>query len=59
MIFPSKLINPTQKHDLLRVTGFKEGKFPVIYLGAPLVIGRLTSRIIEPLVEKIRNKVAG
>lgn len=29
------------------------------YLSAPLVSGRLTSRILEPLVDKIRNKVAG
>ncbi|KAK2649747.1 hypothetical protein Ddye_017236 [Dipteronia dyeriana] len=59
VIFPSKLINLTQKRELLRVTCFKEGHFHVIYLGAPLVTGRLTSRIIDPLVEKIRKKVAG
>lgn len=56
-IIPSKFINPVQKHDLLRVTGFR-GHFLVIYLGPPLVIGRLTSRVLEPLVEKISKKVA-
>ncbi|KAK2648864.1 hypothetical protein Ddye_016353 [Dipteronia dyeriana] len=59
VIFSSKLINPTRKRELLRVTGFKECHFPVIYLGAALVTGRLTSRIIDPLVEEIRKKVAG
>ncbi|KAK2641266.1 hypothetical protein Ddye_023029 [Dipteronia dyeriana] len=58
VIFPSKLINPTRMLELLRVTGFKEGHFPVIYLGVPFVTGRLTSRIIDPLVEKIRKNVA-
>ncbi|TXG69366.1 hypothetical protein EZV62_004301 [Acer yangbiense] len=58
-IFPSKYISSARKRDLLRVTGFREGYFLVTYLGAPLVYGKLSSRILEPLVEKIRNKIAG
>ncbi|TXG59223.1 hypothetical protein EZV62_013796 [Acer yangbiense] len=58
-IFPSKYISSARKRDLLHVTGFREGYFPVTYLGAPLVYGKLSSRILEPLVEKIRNKIVG
>ncbi|KAJ0095449.1 hypothetical protein Patl1_15066 [Pistacia atlantica] len=40
-------------------SGFVEGKFSITYLGVPLVSGRLTSRHLEPLIEKIRRKIAG
>lgn len=42
-LFPSKLISLDQKRNLLQITGFKEGKFPVMYLGVPLISGRLTN----------------
>lgn len=42
----------------MRLTGFMERKFPVTYLGVLLVSGRLTSQDLEPLITKIRNKVA-
>ncbi|KAK3199206.1 hypothetical protein Dsin_022621 [Dipteronia sinensis] len=58
-LFPSKYITPASKRGLLRITGFLEGKFPVTYLGEPLVSRKSTSRIMEPLVEKIRKKIAG
>lgn len=57
-IFPSKLITSSRKCALFRLTGFKEGKIPVIYWSAPLISGRLTVHIIEPLVERVRKKVA-
>lgn len=41
----------------MRFIGFVEGKFPVTYLGVPLVLGRLTSRDFDPLVRKIKNKM--
>lgn len=44
---------------LLRITWFKEGKFSVMYLGVPLILGRLMARIMEHLVEKIQKRVAG
>lgn len=43
--------------DLIRLTGFNEGNFPVTYLGAPLSLGCMTTRILEKLVQKIENKV--
>ncbi|KAI9170044.1 hypothetical protein LWI28_021597 [Acer negundo] len=57
-LFPSKHISSSRTCSLLRLTGFREGKFPVTYLGAPLMSGRLTTRIIDPFVEQVRNKVA-
>lgn len=58
-IYPAKTISLARKRALLRMTSFVEGHFPVVYLGVPLVSGRLLARCVEPLVEKIRNKVAG
>lgn len=58
-LFMSTLVNTPCKHGLLRITGFEEGTFPMTYLGVPLFLGRLTSCIMEPLVEKIWKKVAG
>ncbi|KAF5464238.1 hypothetical protein F2P56_014330, partial [Juglans regia] len=54
----SKNISSTRVSALLRLIGFREGNFSATYLGAPLVSRRLTTRIIEPLVEKVRKKVA-
>ncbi|KAG2674106.1 hypothetical protein I3760_13G120400 [Carya illinoinensis] len=45
------------KHSVHRL--IKTLEFPVTYLGVPLVEGRLTSRVLEPLIEKIQKKVAG
>ncbi|XP_022895288.1 uncharacterized protein LOC111409474 [Olea europaea var. sylvestris] len=58
-IFFSKNCSVTRKGVALRESSFKEGQFPVIYLGVPVVQGRLTARHLEPLVEKIRKKIAG
>lgn len=38
---------------------FVKGSFPVIYLGAPIVVGHLKVRDLEPLVTKLKRKVAG
>ncbi|KAF8413601.1 hypothetical protein HHK36_001593 [Tetracentron sinense] len=58
-LFFSDHITQGRRVGLKRLTGFVEGKFPVVYLGVPLVVGRLKVRDLEPLVTKIRNKVAG
>ncbi|XP_040991014.1 uncharacterized protein LOC121238253 [Juglans microcarpa x Juglans regia] len=57
--FFSNSITLARRRNLMRSTGFVEGKFPVTYLGVPLVSGRLTSRDLKPLIEKIRRKIAG
>lgn len=57
-IFLSKRIAYARRRSLLRMTGFVEGVFPSIYLGVPLVSGRLKARALEPLVNKIQNKMA-
>lgn len=58
-IFFSKHISLGQRVCLKRLSGFGEGSFPVVYLGVPIVVGRLTVWDLEILVTKIRNKVAG
>ncbi|XP_040986544.1 uncharacterized protein LOC121234610 [Juglans microcarpa x Juglans regia] len=42
-LFLSKLISTSRKRSLLSLTGFKEGKFPVTYLGVPLFAFRILS----------------
>ncbi|KAF5481513.1 hypothetical protein F2P56_002155 [Juglans regia] len=56
-LFLSKLISTSRKRSLLSLTGFKECKFLVTYLGVPLVSGRLTTRIFEPLIDQVRKKL--
>ncbi|CAI9759581.1 unnamed protein product [Fraxinus pennsylvanica] len=53
------MINYSRKRGLLWLTGFKEGLFPVVYLGVPITSGRLMARHLETLVAKIRTKIAG
>ncbi|KAL9665286.1 hypothetical protein QQ045_020701 [Rhodiola kirilowii] len=40
LMFSSLNIPDERKNDMLRTTDFSEGLFPVMYLGAPLFIGR-------------------
>lgn len=50
-----------QKASILRMNSFSEGLFPINNLGVPmvnLVIGRLTSRHLQSMVEKISSKIA-
>lgn len=42
-------------HEMLQVTGFSEGIFPVRYLGTPLVYGKMKSCHYNQLVDKIAN----
>ncbi|KAJ0086550.1 hypothetical protein Patl1_07518 [Pistacia atlantica] len=58
-VYFSKSITLARRRMLMRTTGFVEGKFPFTYLGVPMVSGRLTSRHLEPLVEKVRRRIAG
>ncbi|KAJ0103213.1 hypothetical protein Patl1_06269 [Pistacia atlantica] len=57
--FFSKSITIARRRNLMRSTGFMEGKFSFTYLGVPMVSGRLTSKHLEPLVEKVGRKIAG
>lgn len=56
--YPLKHIIVVKKRALLRASSFEEGIFPFMHLGVPLVVGRLTKHVLEPLVNKVRNKVA-
>lgn len=42
-----------------QVSGFNMGSFPCHYLSVPLHVGRLTSKMLTPLVQKIRDKISG
>lgn len=52
-------ITMAKTRALMRVSGFVVGSFPFMYLPVPLVTGRLTAQMLEPLLNKVRNKVAG
>ncbi|CAH9119007.1 unnamed protein product [Cuscuta epithymum] len=51
-------VNGQMKDDLLALTGFQEGEFPVRYLGIPLVPMRVSVAQYSPLIQKIDGYVA-
>lgn len=42
---------------ILQVTGFRQGKLPMRYLGVPLVTRKLIVRDCEPLIKKIMDRI--
>ena len=46
-------------HRLAHIFSCPVGKFPIKYLGIPLHFDNLTRDDIQPLVDKIMNKIAG
>jgi len=46
-------------HSLAHILSCPVGKFPIKYLGIPLHFDALTRDDIQPLVDKIMNKIAG
>ncbi|KAL9681577.1 hypothetical protein QQ045_013362 [Rhodiola kirilowii] len=58
-IFFSKNIQYDRKADLLILTGFSEGVFPISYLGAPLFRGGARIDFFDYLVDKAQRKIAG
>lgn len=57
-IFFAKHCGTIHKHEVLRLSSFREGSFPIIYLGVPVVVGRLTAHHLHFLVEKVQKKIA-
>ncbi|CAH9110822.1 unnamed protein product [Cuscuta epithymum] len=51
-------VNGQMKDDLLALTGFQEGEFPVRYLGIPLAPMRVLVAQYSPLIQKIDGYVA-
>ncbi|XP_077232161.1 uncharacterized protein LOC143866893 [Tasmannia lanceolata] len=51
-------IPPQQRVQISSVMSFCEGVLPVRYLGLPLVTTRLTKGDCQPLISRIRNKIA-
>ncbi|XP_041015027.1 uncharacterized protein LOC121257846 [Juglans microcarpa x Juglans regia] len=58
-LFIAPYVSSVRRRRLLRSTGFLEDHFPVTYLGAPLMDGRLKASYLDSLVTKLRAKVAG
>lgn len=57
-LFMSNQISNIRRRELICLIEFREGQFSVTYFRAPLSLGCMTSRMLEPLVKKkIRNKV--
>jgi hypothetical protein len=46
-------------HRLAHILACPVGKFPIKYLGIPLHFDNLTRDDVQPLVDKIMNKIAG
>ncbi|XP_040990910.1 uncharacterized protein LOC121238132 [Juglans microcarpa x Juglans regia] len=58
-IFFPKLFTSAQKRSALRISSFSEGSFPVKYLGAPLVSGRMKVIHFDGLIHRIRSQLKG
>lgn len=43
--------------DMLQITKFASGSFPILYLGSPLVYGKLKTCHFNPLIDKITNVI--
>lgn len=57
-LFISNKISLLRRRGLLRLAGFSKDRFSMTYLRAPIILRRMTCRKLEPLVDKIHNKVA-
>lgn len=58
-IFFPKHITLSRRYRLLRIIGFTEGCFPFLYLGVPIVTGRLLNIHFEGLLNKILSRLEG
>ncbi|XP_042950232.1 uncharacterized protein LOC122282338 [Carya illinoinensis] len=58
-IYFAKQFSTRRKRDLMNIIGFIEGNFPFTYLGAPIVTGRLTNLHLDPILNRVRNKLGG
>ncbi|XP_042965908.1 uncharacterized protein LOC122299590 [Carya illinoinensis] len=58
-IFFPKYVNSVRKRNILQLTSFSEGLFPVKYLGVPLFSGRLKVSYFEDLMNRIRDRLEG
>ncbi|CAM8892705.1 unnamed protein product [Rhodiola kirilowii] len=59
MIYFSEGIIFKRRKTIIEMTKFQEGKFPVIYLGAPLFCGRSKISYFNHLEEVVKGKIAG
>ncbi|KAL9659108.1 hypothetical protein QQ045_021151 [Rhodiola kirilowii] len=57
-IFFSKGFMASRRKDILELTNFREGKFPVIYLGAPLFPGKAKAIYFKYLEDVVKGQIA-
>ncbi|KAL9690308.1 hypothetical protein QQ045_010705 [Rhodiola kirilowii] len=58
-IFFSDSVNEGRRAAILELTNFKEGKFPVMYLSAPIFPGRAKVIYFKHLEDVVKGKIAG
>ena len=51
------VVNDDVKNDLLSITGFCSGSFPMKYFGVPLISARLSHGDYQPLLDKILARI--
>lgn len=49
-------VTPEVQSQILSLNGFVAGNLPIIYLGLPLVSGKLKQRDCQPLINKLCEK---
>lgn len=59
LYFFSKNLSLSRKIAIIWDTGFLDGRWPYIYLGVPLHVGRLNTHLLDPLLSKVQKKLAG
>lgn len=52
-------LDPDERYSLLSAFNFKEGKFPVKYLGAPLTSNKFSRTMCYSLVDRITERISG
>lgn len=52
-------LDDSEAHDLSHLFSCSIGSFPIQYLGVPLHYDKLRREDIQPLVDKMLNKIAG
>ncbi|KAL9688993.1 hypothetical protein QQ045_033422 [Rhodiola kirilowii] len=58
-IFCSEDMSNTRQKQILEVTKFHKGTFPVKYLGVPLYVGRTKIEYFKDLEEKVQKRMGG
>ena len=50
-------IHPDVEQQILGISDFKQGSFPITYLGLPLITSRLSARDCQPLIDRLCARI--